>query len=128
MFKKRSERYLFLSKQNIGVNKNIMKKLLANLIGKKFSVYVGNEFERMTDFIGFVKLLTNYSDFFQYTKEEQFAFLFRLERDRFSSIDADIFVKIGGAKKSYKRMITKELKKYIEEKGLDCPKEIDEIS
>jgi len=72
-----------------------MKKLLANLIGKKFSVYVGGEFERMTDFIGFMKLLADYSDFFRYTKSEQIDFLLELDRDRFAPIDANIYVKIG---------------------------------
>jgi len=72
-----------------------MKKLLANLIGKKFSVYVGGEFERMTDFIGFMKLLVNYSDFFHYTKEEQFEALSTWVYKRYVMVDANIFVKIG---------------------------------
>lgn len=72
-----------------------MKKLLANLISKKFSVYVGGEFERMTDFFGFIKLLTDYSDFFQYTKSEQIYFLVELDVNRFVPIDINIYVKIG---------------------------------
>ena len=72
-----------------------MKKLLANLIGKKFSVYVGGEFERMTDFIGFTKLLANYSDFYQYTTSERYEFLKGLVETRYAQIDADIYVKLG---------------------------------
>lgn len=85
-----------LSDNCIGVNKHKhMKKILANLIGKKFSVYVGGEFERMTDFIGFIKLLTNYSDFWNYTKSEQYEKLKNAVTERVISIDCNIFVKIG---------------------------------
>lgn len=72
-----------------------MKKLLANLIGKKFSVYVGGEFERMTDFLGFIKLLADYSDFMQFDKHEQIFWLKAVVRDMYAPVDADIYVKIG---------------------------------
>jgi len=72
-----------------------MKKLLANLIGKKFSVYVGGEFERMTDFLGLIKLLTSYSDFFQYTHAEQFEYMLNTKVDKIAYIDANIYVKVG---------------------------------
>ncbi len=72
-----------------------MKKALSNLIGKKFSVYVGGEFERMTDFIGYMALLHNYADFFAYSRWEQRSFLERGIRDGISTIDANIYVKIG---------------------------------
>ncbi|HUD45129.1 MAG TPA: hypothetical protein VMR41_06300 [Patescibacteria group bacterium] len=72
-----------------------MKKQLANLIGKKFSVYVGGEFERMTDFIGFMKLLANWSDFFEYTKQEKQIAFSDLLNTKILSIDSNIFVKIG---------------------------------
>lgn len=72
-----------------------MKKLLAKLIGKKFSVYVGGEFERMTDFIGFMKLLANYTDFFRYDQKEQYHFVSSWSEQNYAYIDANIFVKIG---------------------------------
>ena len=72
-----------------------MKKILANLIGKKFSVYVGGEFERMTDFLGFIKLLADYSDFFNYTRKEQFEILNNIMgNNRFVVVDSNIFVKV----------------------------------
>jgi hypothetical protein len=72
-----------------------MKKLLANLIGKKFSVYVGGEFERMTDFIGFMQLLVNYADFFRYDTVEKYHYLSDAVQNRYAVIDANIYVKIG---------------------------------
>lgn len=72
-----------------------MKKILSNLIGKKFSVYVGNEFERMTDFLGFIALLKNYADFFEFDKNEQYAYLKNLVDGRYGYVDANIFVKLG---------------------------------
>jgi hypothetical protein len=72
-----------------------MKKILSNLIGKKFSVYVGGEFERMTDFLGFVALLKNYADFFEYTKQEQYEYLKKLVATRYGYVDANIEVKLG---------------------------------
>lgn len=72
-----------------------MKKILANLIGKKFSVYVGGEFERMTDFLGFIQLLSDYSDFFEYTSKEKYDFLSIVESEKYGYIDANIYVKIG---------------------------------
>lgn len=78
-----------------GVIKTTMKKLLTNLIGKKFSVYVDGEFERMTDFLGFMKLLANYSDFFSYTTKEKYDFLYACNDSKYGYIDANIYVKIG---------------------------------
>ena len=72
-----------------------MTKLLSNLIAKKFSVYVSGEFERMTDFIGFVRLLHNYSDFFEYTRDEQCSYLRAVVNEKYGYIDANIFVKVG---------------------------------
>jgi len=72
-----------------------MNKILANLISRKFSVYVGGEFERMTDFLGFIQLMHNYSDYFQYTKSEQRAYFEKVAREKYGYIDSNIFVKVG---------------------------------
>ena len=72
-----------------------MKKLLANLIGKKFSVYVGGEFERMTDFLGFIKLLSDYSDFFRLEKYEQYCYLEDGRTIKYFQVDDNIYVKLG---------------------------------
>lgn len=76
-----------------------MKKALANLIGKKFSVYVSGEFERMTDFLGFLKLLVSFSDFFAYRKSEQKSYLEKVAKEKYGYIDANIFVKLGKSDK-----------------------------
>lgn len=52
-----------------------MQKVLNNLINKKFSVRVGNEFERYTDFLGLIDLLYNFSDFKYFSKEEKINWL-----------------------------------------------------
>lgn len=44
---------------------------MKRLIDKKFKCYVSGEYERQTNFIGLLKLLHNYSDFFEYTPQEQ---------------------------------------------------------
>ena len=72
-----------------------MKNIMANLIGKKFSVYVGEEFERMTDFIGLMKLLAKYSDFFEYSRREQVDYLRNSFPGGCIRIDSNIFVKVG---------------------------------
>lgn len=72
-----------------------MKQQLANLIGKKFSVYVSGEFERLTDFLGFMKLLASYSDFFEYTTQEKKIAFSDLLDTKILTIDANIFVKLG---------------------------------
>lgn len=72
-----------------------MQKLLTNLIGKRFSVYVSGEFERTTDFLGFIKLLGSYSDFFQFTKEEQNNYFKQIVESKYGYVDANIYVKIG---------------------------------
>lgn len=72
-----------------------MKKTLANLIGKKFSVYVGGEFERLTDFLGFINLLSDYADFFEERHEVQRNYLSKALEEKYAYIDANIFVKIG---------------------------------
>ena len=41
-----------------------MKEILHQLVDKKFSVCVGGEFERVTNFIGLMGLLFHYSDVF----------------------------------------------------------------
>ena len=71
------------------------KKLWADLIVRKFSVYVSGEFERMTDFSGFLKLLVNYSDFFHYDRQEQAQYLREAIASKYGYVDANIFVKIG---------------------------------
>ena len=72
-----------------------MNKILANLISGKFSVYVGGEFERMTDFLGFISLIENYSDFFQYERYEQFKYLKGIVDTKYAYVDANIYVKVG---------------------------------
>jgi len=71
-----------------------MKKLLADLIGKRFSVYVEGEFERTSDFMGFVKLLADYTDFFQYSSNEKKAWFTSLIKAREVHIDSNIYVKL----------------------------------
>ena len=72
-----------------------MTKLLSNLIGKKFSVYVDGEFERKTDFLGFMKLLGDFSDFFRYSTKEKYDYLYTVIDSKCGYIDADISVKLG---------------------------------
>jgi hypothetical protein len=71
----------------------IMNKELKQLADKKFSVYVGGEFERTTGFLGVVKLLVNYSDFFRYTNYESIESVKKWMKDKEIYIDADITVK-----------------------------------
>ncbi len=47
-------------------------KELKELLNKRFSVYVNGEFECYTDFLGIMKRLNNFSDFFDsYSKIQQ---------------------------------------------------------
>ncbi len=46
-------------------------KELQELLTKRFSVYVANEFEGYCDFLGVMRRLANFSDFFKYSKQEQ---------------------------------------------------------
>ena len=69
-----------------------MKKLLLALIGKRFSVYVGNEFERTCDFMGLMKLLADYTDFFQYNTNEKTHYLSSLITHRVLTVDVNITV------------------------------------
>lgn len=45
--------------------------IVIKLIDKKFKVMISDEFERMTDFWGFIKLLFNFSDFPHFTAKEK---------------------------------------------------------
>jgi len=69
-----------------------MKKLIP-LLTKRFSVYVSGEFERTTDFLGLQRLLSNYSDFFEYTHKEQVRAVEKWLKDKEIYIDAGIFVR-----------------------------------
>lgn len=72
-----------------------MEKELKKLIGKKFTVTVCGEYERVTNFMGMLKLLVNYSDFFEFTPLEQLEILKgkELKNGRISIyIDANIIV------------------------------------
>jgi len=46
-------------------------KELKELLNKRFSVYVNNEFEGYTTFLGVMKRLSNFSDFLDYPNKEQ---------------------------------------------------------
>lgn len=72
-----------------------MKKILSVLIEKKFSVMVGGEFERNCDFLGFMQVLSNYGDFFQYSSNEKKQFLSKLLKEREVGVDMNISVKFN---------------------------------
>lgn len=71
-----------------------MKKLLDQLTGKKFDVYIGGEVESTTNFLGFMRLLADYSDFFLHGKVTQKDYLEELLADGVGYIDANITVKM----------------------------------
>lgn len=71
-----------------------MKKLIQQLLNKNFSVYVGGEFERRTNFLGLMKLFADYSDFLKYTNKEQKEMLKEWLKIKEIYIDANIYVKI----------------------------------
>ena len=70
-------------------------EFIARINGKQFSVYVSGEFERKTDFWGFMKLISGYSDFPQYTRKEKEETMEQAIVDRTFYIDANIDVKIS---------------------------------
>lgn len=70
-----------------------MKNVLNYLLDKRFSVYVCGEFERYTDFLGLMKIFSTYSDFFDYTKQEQKVFFRKSLKDQEFYVDANITVK-----------------------------------
>lgn len=72
-----------------------MSYLIKELCTKRFSVYVGGEFERFTNFMGFIKLLSAYSDFFEYSNLEQVNFLKMLYKNKVKNVDCNICVKIN---------------------------------
>lgn len=72
-----------------------MKKILKELLDKRFSVYCGGEFESIRGFLGFIKLLVCWSDFFSWSEYEQKSFLTKLLKDGEARVDANISVKIN---------------------------------
>lgn len=52
-----------------------MEKELKKLISKKFRVTICGEYERTTNFIGLMRLLAQYSDFFEFSPREQLDWL-----------------------------------------------------
>ena len=60
---------------------------------KRFSVIVNGEFERRTNFLGLMKLLTDYSDFFQYTEREQLSYLSKFVTSKEAYVDANITIR-----------------------------------
>lgn len=69
--------------------------MLKRLIGRRFSVYVGGEFERVTGFLGLMKLLATYSDFFSYTPAEQRTEIKKWISSNNIYVDAVICVKVS---------------------------------
>lgn len=70
-----------------------MQSLISVLAGKRFSILVGGEFERRTNFLGLMKLLAHYSDFFNYTEREQLAYLSKFVTYKVAVVDSNITVK-----------------------------------
>jgi hypothetical protein len=75
-----------------------MQKVLKDLIGKRFSVLIDGEFERMTGFLGLMKLLADYSDFYDTDFESQRVYLRRSFREGVFYIDSQISVKFNKGK------------------------------
>ena len=72
---------------------NFATKNLKILVDKTFSVYVENEFERKTNFLGLMKLLADYSDFFLYSCVDQKVEINKWIKTGQIYIDANILVK-----------------------------------
>jgi hypothetical protein len=70
-----------------------MNSKLKKLVSRRFSVYVGGDFERMTDFLGLIDLLARYSDFFRLSSKEKEDDIKEWLEDGKIYIDADIFVR-----------------------------------
>lgn len=67
---------------------------IKELKSKRFNVWVGGEIERTTNWNGVKALLTNYSDFPQYTAGERKAFMAKSARNAGVYIDANIYCKV----------------------------------
>ena len=78
---------------DIIIRSNKMEKTLVKLVCWKYEIYVGGEFERKTDFIGFMRVLYNYGDFFQFTPEEQETYLVNLFMEHKCYVDMNIEVR-----------------------------------
>lgn len=70
------------------------EQAINKLVKKHFVVFVGGEQERSTDFMGFIHLLYGWSDFPNYTTEEQTSYFDELLWVGIGTIDANIFVKV----------------------------------
>ena len=70
-----------------------MKKIIEELAGKKFSVYVNGEFENTTNFLGLIQLLARFSDFFNYKSTEQVKYFKESMQDKTFYIDVDMSVR-----------------------------------
>lgn len=68
-------------------------KPLKDMFEKRFSIYVANEFERTTGFLGLMRVLHMYSDFFEYTVPEQKAAIKNWVKTGEVYIDANIYAK-----------------------------------
>jgi len=71
-------------------------QILAKLATAKFSFYYGNEFESKMSFVEVLSQLANYSDFFQYSADEQKSIANRWLKEKEIYIDCDRGVKIFG--------------------------------
>ncbi len=69
-----------------------MKELKA-LLDKKFSVYVGDEFEGYTDFLGVMQRLAHFSNFFDFSKEEQKDIINKCLEQGYFLVDSQVTIK-----------------------------------
>jgi len=68
----------------------------SKLASAKFSFYYGNEFESKMSFVDVLTQLANYSDFFQYSKDEQKSETNKWIKEKEIYIDCDRGIKIFG--------------------------------
>ena len=78
------------------------------LSDKNFLVFVSGELERQTNFLGLLKLLNNYSDFFQYSEKEQDESISEWIKEKEIYIDANIncIISLSGTVGDKKYIIT----------------------
>lgn len=72
-----------------------MKKL-QELLGKRFRVYEDSQFSCYCDFLGVMKRLANFSDFFGYSKKEQNETIEQWIKDGYIYVDSNIRIRFGG--------------------------------